>query len=152
MVLLKILSTEFPRGSDIGVGKRRIRDDSLIFDQSNSNYWGRSNCGEWGRREEAVKNFSVPVKFDMPIRHPGGDVKKEVWSLNLESRNHWKIDGAGEVQPRTILKGFSMEAGQRGEGVTEVWERVVEKENHENEVSWKLWGETREWSIYLSLR
>lgn len=27
------------------------------------------------------------VKFDMPIRHSGRDVKKEVGFMNLESRN-----------------------------------------------------------------
>lgn len=34
------------------------------------------------------------VELDMPIRHSGRDVKKEVGFMNLESRNSWQIDGA----------------------------------------------------------
>lgn len=44
--------------------------------------------GEWGGREETVKNCFGHVNFDVPIRLPGRDDKKRMGSVNLESRNH----------------------------------------------------------------
>lgn len=64
-----------------------------------------------------------------------------IWSLGITDKQMGlKEASSKEHNPTPPKWGSRMEAEQRREGVTKVWERVVRKENHENKVFWKPRG------------
>lgn len=138
-----------PRGSDSGCcGKEKSQGCLLDFWPEEFSLLRENSWGEWRGREKIVMNCFGYVTLDMRIRQSGTHVKKDVGFMNLESRSHWRIDGAGGddlervcTQRREGSLEWRLNKGEKESQRSEKeWSGKKRKENHQHEVSWKRWG------------